>query len=320
MKEWHIIDSKRSYTLLTEQMTLLKGNITNWTFVINDLATYFSHQSSQIKLKENQTLIPKQDHSFSLISFSEQKNSNDYEKAIDQIQLEFFGLLQLSPFYKQLVDSWEELMEEVELLSENNNFSPLPFKLQSFDKNFIKKNLFSGVEKNNQLSAFEQLLLKIRMIEYTTKSKNTIFGLVHPENQLTTSELQQLDTYLQSDANHSRYFIVSNYAFSAVLNVLYKGNIITKQNCWNKREELQKIIPIDWSEKQFSHACNWYMLLVDNSQGKTVDFALETVDNLTQFIYIYSLFLLTNTPVIVDLTDIPVYIINYFDNLIEGKV
>lgn len=320
MKEWHITNSTQTYTLLTDQVTLLKGNVDNWTFVLDDLTTYFSHQSSNTEVKENETSIPKQDYHFSLLSFSEQIISKDFDKTLNQIQTEFFGLLQLSPFYKQLVDNWEELMDEVELLSDQNSLFPIPFKLHSFSNDSVKKSLYPDIKQKEKLSALDHLLLKLSMVEQTNRSKNILFGLIYPENQLTNSELQQLDNYLQSDTNHSQYFIISNNDFTAAKNVLYKGNILTKQNCWQKKEQLQSVLPIEWNEQQFLKACNWYMYLVDNYQEKTVLLKLESVDNLTQFIYVYSLFLLTNTPVIVDLAGVPISIINYFDNLIAGKV
>lgn len=320
MKEWHIANSTQTYTLLTDQITVLKGNVDKWTFVIDDLSTYFSRQFSNIEMTENETSIPKQDYYFSLLSFSELISSNDFEKNISLIQTEFFGLLQLSPFYKQLIDSWEELMEEVELLSEQNSFSPIPFKLHPFNNDSVKKSLYPDVAYKENMSALDHLLLKVRLVEQTNQSKNILFGLICPENQLTSSELQQLNSYLQSTSNRSKYFILSNNDFIGAKNVLYNGTIISKQSCWDKKEKLREILPIEWNEQQYIQACNWYMSLVDNFQDKTALLRLESVDNLTQFIYVYSLFLLTNVPVIVDLTGVPLSIINYFDNLIAGKV
>lgn len=318
MKEWHITNSNQTDILLTDNVTLLKGSLEKWAFIVESLSAYFSNKSSKIIVKENETLIPKQDYQFYLLSFSEQVISKDFEKVISQIQTEFFGLLQLSPFYKQLADSWEELMEEVEMISDDHSFSPLPFKLKPFNNDMVKKSLSIDNMKQDALSILDQLLLKLRVMERV--SKKVIFCLVYPENQLTHSELQQLDDYLQSAAHTSQYFIVSNYNFNATKNLIYKNRIINKESCLLQKDKLRDIIPINWEEHLFYQACNWYINLVDNFQEKTVILSLQTVDNLKQFIYVYSLFLLTDTPVIVDLTGIPVSFINYFDTLLADKV
>lgn len=318
MKEWHIITSNQTDTLLVGKVTSLKGGLENWENIIETLSIYFSNKSSKIAVKENETLLPKQDYQFYLLSFSQQIVSKDFEKVITQIQTEFFGLLQLSPFYKQLVDSWEELVEEVELVSNDLTFSPLPFSLQSFSNEMVKKSLSIYSAKQDNLSSLNQLLLKIKLMERVTK--RTIFCLIYPENQLTISELQQLDNYLQSTYSSSQYFILSNYHFNAVQNIIYKNRIVNIHSCVLQKDKLQDILPIHWEDHLFSQACNWYINLVDNFQEKTVILSLKTVDNLEQFVYVYSLFLLTDTPVIVDLTGIPTSFINYFDTLLSDEV
>lgn len=318
MKEWHIITSNQTDTLLVGKVTSLKGSLENWENIIETLSIYFSNKSSKIEVKENQTLLPKQDYQFYLLSFSQQIVSKDFEKVITQIQTEFFGLLQLSPFYKQLVDSWEELAEEVELVSKDLMFSPLPFSLQAFSNDIVKKSLSLDSTKQINLSALNQLLVKLKVMERVTKQ--TIFCLVYPENQLTNSELQQLDDYLQLTSSSSQYFILSNYPFNAAQNIFYKNRIINIHSCVLQKEKLQDILPITWKDDLFSQACNWYINLVDNFQEKTVILSLQTVDNLEQFVYVYSLFLLTDTPVIVDLTGVPIYFVNYFDTLLSDKV
>ncbi|MCI3028208.1 hypothetical protein LMF32_03690 [Desemzia sp. C1] len=318
MKEWHIITSNQTDTLLVDKITSLKGNLENWENIIETLSIYFSNKSSKIEVKENQTLLPKQDYQFYLLSFSQQIVSKDFEKVITQIQTEFFGLLQLSPFYKQLVDSWEELAEEVQLISNDLTFSPLPFSLQSFSNDIVKKSLSLDSAKQANLSALDQLLVKLKVMERVTK--RTIFCLIYPENQLTITELQQLDDYLQLTSSSSQYFILSNYHFNAAQNILYKNRIINIHSCVLQKDKLQDILPIHWEDRLFSQACNWYINLVDNIQEKTVVLSLQTVDNLEQFIYVYSLFLLTDTPVIVDLTGVPTSFINYFDTLLADKV
>ncbi|WP_188204582.1 hypothetical protein [Desemzia incerta] len=318
MKEWHIITSNQTDTLLVGKVTSLKGSLENWEKIIETLSIYFSNKSSKIEVKENQTLLPKQDYQFYLLSFSQQIVSKDFEKVITQIQTEFFGLLQLSPFYKQLIDSWEELAEEVELVSNDLSFSPLPFSLQSFNTDIVKKSLSLDSAKQINLSALNQLLVKLKVMERVTKQ--TIFCLVYPENQLTNSELQQLDDYLQLTSSSSQYFILSNYPFNAAQNILYKNRIVNIHSCVLQKDKLQDILPINWEDHLFSQACNWYINLVDNFQEKTVILSLQTVHNLEQFIYIYSLFLLTDTPVIVNLTGVPTSFINYFDTLLADKV
>ncbi len=228
--------------------------------------------------------------------------------------------LEFSPFYKQVVDSWEELIEEVDFLNTQQQSKLLNYTLAPFDKNWITNKLSLSEKDYIHLSNYEKVVLQLNLLEEALSDKQLIICIQYPDALLSDKETIRLVTSLKESKSGIIYFILTENPIVSPTNVLYKGKIRNLISCYNIKEQLIAKIPSNWSDQVFLNACNWYMTLVDKYAEETVLLSLKTVDNLETFIYLYSLFILTNTPVIVDLIMIPPAIEKYFENLIRDKV
>lgn len=320
MKEWHIQDITQTSTILIDDTTILKGNKLTWQKMIDDFQQYFSHKSTTLKIYQDQTLLPRNDFEFIIFSPDKHFDSAALDKVVARFKTTFLNQLEFSPFYKGLVDSWNELIDEVDFLNQQNSSKIIDFKLKPFDKKLISNELTFSKNSYSKLSNFDKLIFQLNLLESGFDSKQRIICIMSPEKFLPSYEMEKLDIYLNKIKNGIKYFVITEEYFNGSMNVLYKGNIRNVLDCYKVKAKLASILPVSWSDEQFLVACNWYMKLVDNYQTKTVLLDLKTVDNLEVFTYVYSLFILTDTPVVIDLTSIPLNLATYFDNIIQNKV
>lgn len=320
MKEWHIKDSEQIDSVLIEKVSILKGNQNDWNEVLERLKLYFSHKSTSIKIFQNQTLIPRNDFSFQIFSPAENTESVSIDKILATQKKAFLSQLEFSPFYKQVVDSWEELIEEVGFLNTQQHSKLLNYVLEPFDKNWITSKLAFSEEDYIHLTNYEKVIFQISLLQESLIDKQLIICIQYPEELLLNKEESQFISFLKNSKNGILYFILTDDPSLSPTNVFYKGKISNLISCYSIKEKLMAKVPSNWSEQVFLDASNWYMKLVDKYSEETVILSLKTVDNLEVFIYLYSIFILTSTPVIVDLAMIPSAIEKYFENLILNKV
>ncbi|SFH52634.1 hypothetical protein [Pisciglobus halotolerans] len=316
MKEWHIHNQDYFHTLLLEHVTFLKGNKQIWNFLLDDLQQYFSNKATPLKIYQDATLLPRNDFSFIAFSPNEDFDSKALQQIMKTQKKQFLNTLTFSPFYKALADSWEELIEEVEFLNNQNSSASLNFSLLPFDRDWVAKNLVFSEKSYLNLSNFRKILFQLETLETTVEGKQQIICIVNPEKFLTNAELSRFYDYLEKNPNGKHYLIITESNLAAATNVFYNDTIRNKLDCFKVKNKLMKDFPANWDNQQFSIACNWYISLVDKYRDETVFLDLETVDNLETFIYLYSLFILTSTPLIVDLARIPSSLRKYFENLL----
>lgn len=317
MKEWHI-DSAHKISLAVDKITLLKGRLSDWKELVDSFYQYFDNKTTAIKISENKTILPRNDYTFYMVDLS--ASSKEFQKAIEKTKQHFLNRLEFSPFYQQFVDSWEALEDEVEFLSMEMNVKPLHFSLEPFKKKRISEFISLSHSSLGSLDEYDKLLFQIKMLEQIHKDKRNLVCIVSPEKFLSVNELTTLVEHLNNKQNGAYYFFITNEPLEYPDNISYKNTIVNEITCLTVREQLRNVLPFDWDEGDFSDACNWYRKLVDNLKYETVFLNLQTVDNLKLFVYIYSLFILTELPVNVDVAGIPSNLKNYFDDLMHHAV
>ncbi|MDN6291346.1 MAG: hypothetical protein L0J63_13865 [Tetragenococcus koreensis] len=137
MKEWKI-NNATSTTLLIDHLTLLKGYYTDWAEVIELIKHTFD--SNRYEIFESNEKINTQDFCLDFLSFSEEYLTTDALDTKRKLMQLFNAYLELSPFYKNIVEGWEELQEEVDLLSEELGYSS-NIVLEDYGKYIVENRL-----------------------------------------------------------------------------------------------------------------------------------------------------------------------------------
>lgn len=320
MKEWHVKSDNKTSTLLVDQVTILKGTIADWKEILLTLQSYFNNRKTEIIMNEGQTLIPKKDYAFYSISFSDHFDSTDLLKIKKNLKQQFLAQLQLSPFYKQLVEVWDDLQEEVAFLNETTSSVKYDFDLSSFKDKIVSDQIYSDSLSSTDLISLHDLKKSVELIEEASKDKLNIITIVYPEIILKSKDIEQLIDFLKIHKKRTQFILLTNHSAIKADNILYKEQIINKLICTNVKNLLSATIPFEFEETLYFKANNWYMSLVDNYHSKTVLLSYSSVDNLKEFIYTLCLFVLTNTPFILDAAMVPAPYDKYIAKLLDDTV
>ena len=312
MKEWTIKSDRLSITLLIDKVTILQGSVDKWKNEIDLLYRSFTKNNPVIQ-ESNQRLVV-QDYRFSIISYSPLYNSDSYTLSKSKVEDLFFAFLELSPIYKQFVETWEELQEDVLMLIEQISI-PVEFELQDYKKEIVKKKL---VTISHPTSSLESLTNEIKMINSMYKNKKNIFLILAPENHLTKSELEDLVVYLNKQ--NFQVIIVTTVTLDQTINFKYNNKVLNEVILDKQSNKIASLLPFIWNNSIFAEAKNLYTKLVDNSHEKTVLLSYGTVDNIEIYIYIFLLLYLTKIPFRLDTTGISEQYQTYIDSIINSRV
>lgn len=311
MKEWRMNDSK-STTLLMSEVTLLKGRVDKWLEVIELFRQTFD--SKKIDIYEGEEKLNINDYCLNILSYTDDYHSTDSVNAKTNLKNLFTAYLELSPFYKNLVGSWEELQEEVELLSHELGYSQ-KIQLNNFPKKIVEEHL---KWKTNMGSQLDGMVQQINLTRKFIPDKRHIFILIHPEEVLVKKELSELYNLLERQSSY--FILVGNFLFDGTTNLIYKNRIINQLLISRKKEQIASLLPFVFDEKDFDIALNWYITIVENSKDKTIDLSISSVDNLRYFIYVFLMIYVTELPLKVDFMGIPQEYKRFIDSVIESKV
>ncbi|GAA0353252.1 hypothetical protein GCM10008932_02860 [Alkalibacterium iburiense] len=312
MKEWIIKNEHSSFSILIDQVTILKGNIKDWEDEIKLLKDSFSAGNTLIQ--ENNQRVVSQDYNLSVLSYTPLYESNSYNVSKGKLDDLFFSFLELSPIYKQFVEIWEELQEEVLFLNEEINI-PMEFELKNYSKEVVKKKL---VTISQFASSLDVIKNEIKLINFSNRSKLNLFLIINPENYLTQFEFVKLLTFLYSLP--SQFIIVTNQMTEKVVNIKYHNQIINDLVLDAQKSKMLNLLPFLFTESLYEDARNLYKNIVDNSKGKTVFLSYSDVDNLEVFIYIFLLLYLTDIPFRLETKGISDQYQSYIESIIRSKV
>ncbi|OJF92812.1 hypothetical protein [Alkalibacterium sp. 20] len=312
MKEWRITDPKTTTLLVDNKVTLLKGNILMWHYVIELIKRTFDGHSYDIF--ESEEKIHVNDYCLNLISYSDDYRSFETQNSKDKLMLLFNAYLELSPYYKNLVECWEELQEEVELLSEELGYSA-NVQLDDFKKKIVEDHL---TWKSNEKNALDKILQQIKLTKKSIPDKRHLFVLITPENILDTNDLVKLNEHLQKQTSH--FIVVSDYSFDGPVNTIYNNQIINYSIVIKNKDLISRFLPFVFDEEAFDHSLKWYINLVDKTRDNIIKLSLSSVDNLEQFIYVFLMIYFTHLPFVVDYSGIPAEYKNFIESVIESEV
>lgn len=322
MKEWTIKTDQEEYrVLLVNPLTIFKGTEDSWAFLLEDFTNFFdSSKSSAIQIIEDQTPLAKRDFRFYIFSPEDSSNTS-FESAIQYHKKRFLDLLEFSPFYVALTESWEELSEEVEFLSQSQSSSSLHFSLTPINKEWIENRIVASTANSRlSVSKVDQVLLQLDAIVGSAYDKKLIIAIQLPLSFFTEVEQAKFLEKLRSDKRGILYLLFCEDSSFKGENVLYKNSIHNYLKCYEVRNDLRKKLPFEWDGEKFDQAANLYVSLVDKYREETVFLNEASVDNAEVFVYVYSLFLLTYTPVIVDSSIFSPHLQKYFDSLLIDEV
>ncbi|WP_459795999.1 hypothetical protein [Alkalibacterium sp. m-11] len=311
MKEWTFDDHFHS-RILIDKVTILKGKPEEWKDCIHYIREAFLNK--KVDLREGNERLNSNDFQLNIMSYSDSFPLTNIFNNEKQLLESFYSYMELSPIYKQFVESWEDLQEEVQFL--NDTFgNEIKIQLNDFSKKMMKKNISTEFNHSDRITEFKQT---IKLAKHLNNDKQNIFFIISPEDHFDLSELEKLDQYLQ--AAPEQFIVITSYPFRGMANIVFKEKVINHVILENYRSTIQEWLPFVFDPDEFDEAKNWYIDTVDKSDGNLLILSLSSVDKLTAFIYLFLLVHLTHIPYKVDYTGIPDEFIKFIDTVTTGRV
>ncbi|MBC1430536.1 hypothetical protein [Listeria seeligeri] len=320
MREWVVKEENIEYKISLGRLTYLKGNKNEWESVIKSILSYFNNKKTMtIISQDNQMLKPKD---YQIVFLKQEAilevddTSNNY---LNSKKDDFINEVMLSPMYRDFLESWEMLQEEVEFLSKQKKIlSQDKFNLLPFDKKDLTKKLNWEIT-NSDFSNEDKKLELINLYAKELFNKQVLFFIEMPEKTIISEAgIKKFQLHVEKMLTRGiNVFIISEHIWmDGAINHFYFSDIVNELQIMVKKEQIIAKIPLIVEESDWIKAINWSMLAVDNYGGKTVELKLEAVDNLVVFVLVYFIFIYNEWRIIVDYKGIPANIIVYLDRLI----
>ncbi|MBC1753778.1 hypothetical protein [Listeria seeligeri] len=320
MREWVVKEENIEYKISLGRLTYLKGNKNEWESVIKSILSYFNNKKTMTIISQDNQMLKPKDYQ---IVFLKQKailevddTSNNY---LNSKKDDFINEVMLSPMYRDFLESWEMLQEEVEFLSKQKKIlSQDKFNLLPFDKKDLTKKLNWEIT-NSDFSNEDKKLELINLYAKELFNKQVLFFIEIPEKTIISEAgIKKFQLHVEKMLTRGiNVFIISEHIWmDGAINHFYFSDIVNELQIMVKKEQIIAKIPLIVEESDWIKAINWSMLAVDNYGGKTVELKLEAVDNLVVFVLVYFIFIYNEWRIIVDYKGIPANIIVYLDRLI----
>lgn len=191
MKEWTFDDHFHS-RILIDKVTILKGKPEEWKDCIHYIREAFLNK--KVVLREGNERLNSNDFQLNIMSYSDSFPLTNISNNEKQLLESFYSYMELSPIYKQFVESWEDLQEEVQFL--NDTFgNEIKIQLNDFSKKMMKKNISTEFNQSDRITEFNQT---IKLAKHLNNDKKNLFLLISPENHFDLRELEKLDQFLQA--------------------------------------------------------------------------------------------------------------------------
>ncbi|MBT0132401.1 hypothetical protein G4229_01695 [Listeria seeligeri] len=320
MREWVVKEENIEYKISLGRLTYLKGNKNEWESVIKSILSYFNNKKTMTIISQDNQMLKPKDYQ---IVFLKQKailevddTSNNY---LNSKKDDFINEVMLSPMYRDFLESWEMLQEEVEFLSKQKKIlSQDKFNLLPFDKKDLTKKLNWEIT-NSDFSNEDKKLELINLYAKELFNKQVLFFIEIPEKTIISEAgIKKFQLHVEKMLTRGiNVFIISEHIWmDGAINHFYFSDIVNELQIMVKKEQIIAKIPLIVEESDWIKAINWSMLAVDNYGGKTVELKLEAVDNLVVFVLVYFIFIYNEWRIIIDYKGIPANIIVYLDRLI----
>lgn len=306
-------NAEHEFTLAIGQLTVLKGDREKWRELVGMLDSYFNQQGTEVTIWKDGKQIRKKHMNYYAIY----ENGNNIEPILKDLKQGILDKLILSPIYKEFIEIWEELQEEVQFIGEcEHGKTGIKYELASMTKTILEKSL------SLRISEYDNSRLDIiKLILGMSITKPTLVFVEGFRYGLNDIECANAEGILREMARKGMHVIVlDDNLVGASVNYYYQDLIVNKLEILGVKKIILESSPILSSSEDFLQAINWSIEAVDKSEGKVVELELQSVDNLCIFTLIYLIFTFLKWPLIVDFRGVRSDLIEYLAEIVSGEV
>lgn len=289
MKMWNIFDEKTECEIEIGSVSILEGSYVHWYEVIRLIDDYFNNKNTTVEIFEDTQLLHKKDWECFFIPFDihlqvDKLTSKSPLKTIfDQLS----ETLSFSPIYIELIQLWEELKDEIELLSKKAGKYNLALELRDLNIEDIKSFLsFKTLKKSMTPIDYKKLLLTLYAERRIEKKRLILIEL--PELYAEESDFLEIMQMIQFFSEKGILFIIiSQRELQGNVNKLIGGKIINNAKLENIKRLVLNDVPFVCEEILFEKTKKNLMKAVNNLKNSKENISLSTGYTEDEIIVLY---------------------------------
>lgn len=277
---WDINNSVYSREIEVGPITILKGSSLVWYKLVREVDDYFNNRQTTIEIFEGTQLLHKKDWECVFIPYDAhlQVEKISAKSPLKPIMDEICNDISYTNSYQNLLETWEELNEEMHFVQQKLTEYGLTIHLNALDLNNLKDFLYFKTV-NHMITPIEYKKLILQLFVERTVDKKKLVILELPELYGENEQLKQFFLMVTSLADRGIRFIMVTNLFNEKGNVNYitGENIINEAKIEIIKSRIIKEVPFSCDEGLFNEAKNFLLKAVDNS-SESLQFELNKIN------------------------------------------
>ncbi len=268
MKIWTIVTPENEWEIEVADCTLLYGQQLIWNRLIRQVDDFFNSRNSPIKIFEGSVPINKKDWNCFFIPFDADVHLSKItaNSPLKKVQYEITEQLTYSPLYQELIEIWDLLDEEFELINQRLRKWGVEAKLNHINEKTLSNQVFFKSITGNNLSPIEVKTLLLNIILEKPLEKKTLVIVELPELFADDVQLQNFYKLVEKAIAHGyKFLLVSERESFGSKNYFYKERIIHSALLEQMKSKIRNEVPFYCTEKLYDQAVDVFFNLVDNS-------------------------------------------------------
>lgn len=281
MNIWSIISPLEEINIEVSNITLLYKQHYKWHQLIRSVNSYFNIRGSNIEIFEDGVPINKRDWKCFFIPFDANLHLSKITASspLKEIQNDITEQLTYSPMYQELLEIWENLNDDLDLLNNKLEKWGIKAKLKTINENELSQFITFNPLTNNELSPIEAKTLLLNIILNNVLDKKTLVIIELPELFASDDELNKFTHLIKQAVNIGyKFLIISEKRNFGAENHFYQNKIVNSAKLEQIKQKVCNEVPFYCSDQLYERAKNYFFQLVDNSVSEDELFKFNDVD------------------------------------------
>lgn len=266
MKLWHIVHDGVETTIDVGKITVLKGNHQEWFRLVRQINDFFNNRKSDVQIYEDAQLINVKDWECHLIPYDahitlEKINTKSPLKdLLDEVS----NKISLSPIYQELLDTWDNLYDEIQLIQDIIQKYNLRIQLKQFEIDDLKS-FITFQSHYNIMSPIQFKILLLSLIGDKMVEKRTLVILELPEIFANKDDTKKLYSIVSKLSRQGINFIITTVSkIVGNNNYLVNGEIINEARIETLKNMIINELPFYCDDDLYNLAKYKLLKCVDN--------------------------------------------------------
>lgn len=266
MITWNILKEEVEYELEVGQITVLKGSNLLWYRLVRFVEDYFTNKNSEVLIYEGMHQLNKKEWECYFIPYNAhlQLDKLNSKSPLKPILDEICNDLTFTPAYHELLDIWNEILEEIHFNHQKIEKYGLTMYLEPFSHENLKSFLyFKTIQRDMTPIDYKALLLRLSAERKLEKKRLIIVELpeLYAESAQYRKFIEEVNEYSKMGIT---FILVTQNSISGNCNFSIHGKIVNHARLEMIKRKVQNELPFVCDDKLYNEARQFLLDAVDN--------------------------------------------------------